>query len=152
MITGFALLMCACIVPVNIEQLLEDEKVQEIIIKGNTGAAIDIEAPEIEDHKPLLEADKGTWTLAGTGFLLSVSAGDLPVTVTVSNASDYTASSIKWYCNDASSLAAGVSTFTIMDTSAPFNEPGVTRYTVTVEAEDDLTGIPYSTWFTLVIN
>jgi len=153
LIAGVALFMCACMMPADIKPFLNDDKVQEIITIGNTGAVITIDPPEIEDQKPELMING---TMVNEGGTVTVSDGD-SVIVIVNNAAIYDTDTI-WYCNSSSPLTAGLSatnktndTLTgTAGTDPPFNEPGVNRYVVSVEAEAG--GIPYSSWFTLVIN
>ena len=154
-----ALILNACIMPVNISTLLNDEMVQKIVSGGanEPGVIVGIDPPDIEDLVPEFESDIGAWTETGGIFTLTFSAlafttSPYSVTIKVTNYDIYDAGSIIWYCNNATPLTASLPLGEELEVSAasPFYVPGISRYVVTVIGEVD--GLPYSTWFNMIIN
>ena len=133
------LVLNACMMPSDIAPLINDDRVQELI-SGN-GVTVQIEPPQIEDRKPVLSV----------GDTITVTSG-VPETVTVTNISTAGYTSISWYCNEITLTAVGTigDVLTIENNgTAPFDEPG--SYIVTVVGIT-AGGIPYSTWFNVIIN
>ena len=141
-----ALVLGACVKPVDIESFLSDDKIQDIIIGGTTGGGggviVDIDPPGIEDLKPVLMIGV-TQVIEGYEVSLSSSGS---VTITVGNVGDYDSGNIAWYSSSGAVLPM-MGALTITAGTHPFDV--AMTYIVTVVGEKG--GVPYSTYFYVII-
>ena len=142
---GIILILGACLMPVDVQTFLDDDKVQEIINKDKT--RITITLPGIGGDDP---------DLSEGGEVIVPGDGSVTITITVTNASEYDGG-IEWYCNSDIPLtpSQGVSPWggNELDITAgddPFDIPEILRYLVTVIGVKD--GLPYSTYFYIIID
>jgi hypothetical protein len=135
------LILGACMKPVGIMDLLNDDRVQDIIDRGKTGGKIEIEIENPDDLKP--ELNNG---VLSEGDTVTVSAGPpVSINITVTNASIFN-DGIEWDFNGDDLTASGVlnagkTELTITDGEAPFNVKGMYQLTVV----GVVSGVPYST-------
>jgi hypothetical protein len=133
------LILGACMKPVGVMDLLNDERVQVIIGGGETKDKIHIDYEHPVDLKPELSRGQDTLKEDST---VRVRTGN-SVIITVSNATTAGYSDIEWFC-DHSELTTGISgnSITITAGSAPFTGTKVMHRLVVIGIVDD---IPYST-------
>jgi hypothetical protein len=137
--SAIAFLLGACMKPVGVSSFLQDDKVQGIIIAGNSGAVINPGYENPEDLPPVLALDNGTpgGRRLDSGETVNVTLGD-EVTIKVTNAAVYD-DGIEWFYGE-NYLDDGDS-YTVDTTSSPFDEEG----TYQLMAKGIAKGRPYST-------
>jgi len=102
------ILLCGCMNPVDIEEFLKDEQVQEIIFKSTHGEVIvDIEF-EIPDFSPVLLLD-GNVPLVENQTITIYKNPSLPTQptqahITIENLDIYDVGEIYWYCSSSNPL------------------------------------------------
>jgi hypothetical protein len=137
------LILGACMKPVGISDLLEDERSQSIIDKGKTGGKIQIEIDNPDDLKPVLSRDGQPAPLGENATVtLGIGASDTAYIV-VTNAIAFDNGSIKWYGDDdeiTAGISQGGARLDISAGSAPFDVKGM--YSLTVIGT--VSGTPYS--------
>jgi hypothetical protein len=137
----FALILGACIRPVDLGGFLDNEIVKEIIgEEKKEGPEIDIDYKNPEDHPP--ELSDGSGSLAD-GAMVTVALGD-SVTITVTNAADYDGG-IEWALNGVPVGVANDPSYIVNTNNAPFNAPfdKIATYQLMVTGTKD--GKPYYT-------
>jgi hypothetical protein len=141
------LIFGACVAPVGLNEFLEDEKVQEIVIRDNTRLIIDFNVEPFDDKTPELGMASGPLK-EGDIITLSVSGNDFPFSVTlrIADPEIYETGTIDWYIGnpDFPLTASGTygEVFVARTSNSPFNTVGF--YHLVIEAWAD--EVIYSTY------
>jgi hypothetical protein len=132
------LILGACMKPVGVSDLLNDDRTKEIIggkdtkegVKGGIGYE-----HHPEDLRPILS--NGSVLVKDAVFRINSPS----ITITASPPAGITYSNIEWYCNGTDLHISGDTTYTINVGTSPFDGGGVYHLMVIGTAD----GIPYST-------
>ena len=138
----------ACVSPVNIGELLDDDKIKDII--GGGGVVIDLEVPE--DYAPALQWSRyplyANWTDFNRGETVSINYGDTIRIRAYALPGDF--QSYSWHLGDTSLTEFIPGMLEVDANTAPFDINPAARYMVTLIAYKD--SVPYSTYFYIVVN
>ena len=141
-----------CLDPVNLTAFLNDDDVKGAIDNGRVkedGVKIGINF-EVGDKSPKLQwgaSNTGPWNDVNGD--VSITKLALPLYLKVSNASDYSANSIEWHCDNSAALTpaqgvGGTNNDTLTAGTSIFTSASPKTYNITVVG--NVSGTPYGTY------